>query len=173
MLRAAGTPDAARDLLIHNTLLVGEEGIVELGGALCFLAGVLSYVARATDGARVEIRSGSLRPIASAAVVGGILTVGAPVAHTIVRHLPPADTGIPENWFPAAALYGLALLLVCLKGTRGWRFATPALALSAFFGAGLYGYSSWYRMIGYHGVSVDVVVTAATTLTAMAILRPD
>jgi hypothetical protein len=61
-----------------------------------------------------------------------------PVAHAAVLGLPAADTGIPENWFPAATLFMLAILLAA-SGRAG--AGAIALAMSAFLGAGLYGYA--------------------------------
>lgn len=131
-------------MVVHNVLLVIEEGIVELGGALCFLLGVLVYVRTAAGGGPHEFRIGHRRGLPIVAAVGVLLAAGVPFTHWLVRQLPPGDTGIPDNWFPAAALYGFALLHRTTQGRNGTPLAATALALSAFFGAGLYAYSTWY-----------------------------
>lgn len=134
----------ARDLVVHNALLVIEEGIVELGGALCFLLAVLVYVRYAAGGGPHEFRIGHRRGLPIVAAVGVLLAAGVPFTHWFVRQLPPGDTGIPDNWFPAAALYGFALLHRTTQGRKGRPLAATALVLSAFFGTGLYSYTTWY-----------------------------
>jgi hypothetical protein len=127
----------ADGLVVHNVLLVIEEGFVELGGALCFLTGVLIYVRGiAGDGPHVfHVRSRRTSTLTGAVTV--LMIVAIPLARWIVDRLPPADTGIPEDWFPAAMLFLLSLWLM----TNGRRTAgVLALGLSACFGAGLYGY---------------------------------
>jgi hypothetical protein len=146
------------DLIVHNALLVIEEGIVELGGALCFLLGVLVYMRRtAGDGPHTfEIGTRALPWIAGA---GLLMTAGVPAAHWLVAQLPPGDTGIPDNWFPAATLYVFALMS-WLRADRRAGTAAIALSLSAFFGAAIFGYWGWFQRIGYPGEALDAAVTA-------------
>jgi hypothetical protein len=154
------------DLIVHNTLLVVEEGIVELGGALCFLLAVLTYIRRtAGEGPHVfEIRASAMPWIAAA---GLAMTAAVPAAHWFVAQLPPGDTGIAENWFPATSLYLLALFLVFTRPRRNAR-AVLTLALSASFGAAIYGYFGWFQRIGYPGEALDAAVTAAAWMAAMS-----
>ena len=123
-------------LFVHNLLLVIEEGIVELGGALCFLMGVLIYIRRVAGEGPHVLPVPRLAPYA-AALVTVLMTIAIPVSRWVVDRLPPADTGIPENWFPAAALFALCL---CLVAHAHLRWGVLVLALSAWFGAGLFGY---------------------------------
>lgn len=155
------------DLVIHNALLVIEEGIVELGGALCFLLGVLIYVRRtAGDGPHaIEVpASAVMRWMVPAAL---LMTAAAPAAHWLVEHLPPADTGIPDNWFPAATLFAVALIAWGTRGRRARPLAAIALAVSAAFGAALYGYWGWFQRIGYPGVALDTAATAVASILAL------
>jgi hypothetical protein len=127
----------ADGMFVHNMLLVIEEGVLELGGAFCFLAGVLVYLrGLAGEGPYVV----QLRPRTASfaiAVATMLLTAAIPASRWFVDRLPAADTGIPENWFPSAALFALWLCLVT-HGRR--RLGVLVLALSACFGAGLFGY---------------------------------
>ena len=119
-------------LLLERVL---EEGVAELGGSCCILFGVLAYCHHVVGGRHTAFDppSPGLVLVATAA-----LTMAIPVAHAAVLGLPAADTGIPENWFPAATLFMLAILLAA--GGRAGAGAI-ALAMSAFLGAGLYGYA--------------------------------
>jgi hypothetical protein len=147
-----------------------EEGVAELGGTLCFLMGMLLYAARIGAGApyRWTVSGRSAALLAGAA--GTILTAGVPIAHWFVDHLPEGDSGIPDNWFPAAALSLLALLLAAVRGQRVG--AIVCLALSAYFGAGLFVFAGWFRLFGYRGAIVDTIATAAVTIAAVWIIRP-
>jgi hypothetical protein len=153
------------DLAIHNGLLVIEEGIVELGGALCFLLGVLVYIRRTSgDGPhRFEI---SPRATAWIAAAGLIMTAGVPAAHWFVAQLPPGDTGVPDNWFPAAALYLLALRYTFVQ-TRRPALAAAAVAASAFVGAAIVGYWGWFQRIGYPGEALDAALTAVAAIASL------
>lgn len=155
------------DLTIHNALLVVEEGIVELGGALCFLLGVLVYM-RATAGEGTHEFDCSGPRISVIVATGGLLlTAGVPAAHWLVARLPPGDTGIPDNWFPAATLYVLAVALVAMRGRRAIPTAVVALSVSAAFGAALWGYFHWYARMGYPGEALDSSVTAVASIAAL------
>jgi hypothetical protein len=118
-------------LLLERVL---EEGVAELGGTCCILFGVLLYSRRLAGEGTPTFAWPSTRILL--AVPAGT-TILIPVAHAAILRLPPADTGIPENWFPAAALFALALSLMA-DGRRA--AGTVACTLSACFGAGLYGY---------------------------------
>ena len=78
-----------------------------------------------------------LPPTRIVLTVTAVMTLLIPVAHGVVLRLPAADNGIPENWFPAATLFALGLFLMAAGGSAT---GAVALALSACFGAGLYGY---------------------------------
>lgn len=157
------------DLAIHNVLLVVEEGIVELGGALCFLLGVLEYMRRtAGDGMHAFNWTGPRPPVAIASA-GLLLTAGVPAAHWLVAQLPPGDTGIPDNWFPAATLYMAAVLAVAIRGRGAHAAAVVALCASAAFGAGFYGYLHWFARIGYPGEALDAAVTAVASIAILGL----
>lgn len=153
------------DLAIHNALLVIEEGIVELGGALCFLMGVLVYIRRTAGQGPHEFQLAGPRVPLAVASAGLLFTAGVPVAHWFVARLPPGDTGVPDNWFPAATLYLLAVVALATRGRRAIPLATLAMAGSAAFGAALYGYLHWYARIGYPGEALDAAVTAVASIT--------
>lgn len=153
---------------IHDTLLVVEEGLAELGGTLCFLLGVLLYI-RATAGPGPHDFALDTPAALHAFAAGGLLlTAGVPVTRWFVDRLPPGDTGIPDNWFAAAALYLLALLALATRGTRALPLAAGSIVLSAAFGASLYGYVSLFHRIGYPGTALAAAVTAVAFI---AILR--
>lgn len=139
-------------LLLERVL---EEGVAELGGTCCILFGVLVYCSHIA-GARAP----EFHPPAARLVFG--MTVGMtlliPVAHAVVLRLPPADTGIPENWFPSATLFVLWLVLAACGRLRAGGLA---LATSACLGAGLYGY------VGLAGARAPV--TMVSTLVAGAL----
>ena len=42
---------------------------------------------------------------------------------------------------------------------------------SAYFGAGLFVFAGWFRLIGYRGATVDTIATAAVTIAAVWIVR--
>jgi hypothetical protein len=158
-------------IAVHDILLVVEEGLAELGGTLCFLLGVLLYI-RATAGPGPHEFSLDT-PAATHGLAAGVLllTAGVPVTRWFVDRLPAGDTGIPDNWFPAAALYLLALLLLAARGTRALPLAAAAVALSAAFGASLYGYAGWFHRIGYPGTALATAVTAVASIAILGIAR--
>ena len=128
--------------MIHDTVIVVEEGGLELFGTVCFLMGVLGYIAT-TIGDRSDWNlEGSTRVIVRA--LTALFAVGTIVSTKAVRALPPADGGNPANWFPAAAFFLVALALTLRRNaSRRSRWWIPLpLGLSAYCGAGLYGYSA-------------------------------
>jgi hypothetical protein len=156
---------------IHDTLLVVEEGLAELGGTLCFLLGVLLYI-RATAGPGPHVVALDTPAAIQALAAGGLLlTAGVPATRWFVDRLPPGDTGIPDNWFASAALYLLALLALATRGRRAGLFAAGAIALSAAFGASLYGYAGWFHRIGYPGTALAAAVTAVASIAILRIAR--
>jgi len=158
---------AGNDLIVHNALLVIEEGIVELGGALCFLLGVLVYIRRVAGEGPHAFAIGGSRGLLVIATAGLALTAGVPAAHWFVAQLPPGDTGIPDNWFPAAAWFAIALLALGMYGLRAWPTAVLALMISASCGAALYGYLRWFIRIGYPGEALDAALTAVAAVVGM------
>lgn len=146
-----------------------EEAVAELGGTMCFLFGVLLHAIR-TEGAppwTFTIPRRSAARIAAAA--GVLLTAGVPLAHWFVDRLPGGDSGVPDNWFPAAALGLLAVMLAGGYGRAARVPAALAVALSAYFGAGIFVHTALFRAIGYRGALVDTIATAATALAAIGI----
>jgi hypothetical protein len=156
---------------IHDTLLVVEEGLAELGGTLCFLLGVLLYI-RATAGPGPHHFTLDTPAAIQLLAAGGlVLTAGVPVTRWFVDRLPPGDTGIPDNWFASTALYLLALLALATRGRRAGVFAAGAIALSAAFGASLYGYAGWFHRIGYPGTALAAAVTAVASIASLRLTR--
>jgi hypothetical protein len=158
---------------IHDALLVFEEGVAELFGTWCFLAGVLIYLRVRLDGRPIEVSIGP-RSARVALAIGGLLTAGAFLSPQLVQRLPAGDTGIPENWFPAAGGFLTAVIALALRHglsdgeRRGARalagFAAVSLMLSAYFGAGLFAYETggWFERVKDAGVALTVIVYAAT-----------
>jgi hypothetical protein len=165
LLRTGG----AHDLFVHNALLVVEEGIVELGGALCFLLGVLVYIRRTRGEGPHTIDLGTATAVRWQAAGALVMTAGVPAAHWFVARWPAGDSGIPDNWFPAATLFLAALLALGTRGARGRLTATVLVTLSAAFGASIYGYSSWFIRIGYPGEALDAAVTAVAAYIGLAL----
>lgn len=158
-------------LRVHDALLVVEEGLVELGGTLCFLIGVLLYLRASAGEGPHEFLLASPSALHGIATGGLLLTAGVPAARWLVERLPDGDSGIPDNWFPAAALYLLALLAVGAHGRRAAPLAAVALALSAAFGAALYGYTSWFQKLGYPGTALAAAATAVAVIAILHVTR--
>lgn len=155
------------DIAVHNALMVVEEGLLELGGTLCFLLGVLLYIRRVEGAGPHVFDLRSRRAVVVMGVTAALLAAGVPTVHWFVARLPGGDTGVPDNWFPAAALFLFAL---AVSATRGWRaapIAVAALGLSAAFGAALFGYTGWFPWIGYPGPALDTAVTAVASVAAI------
>jgi hypothetical protein len=152
---------------IHDSLLVVEEGLAELGGTLCFLLGVLLYIRASAGAGPHHFALDTPAAIAALAAGGLLLTAGVPVTRWFVDRLPPGDTGIPDNWFASAALYLLALLALATRGRRAIPLAAGAIVLSAAFGASLYGYASWFHRIGYPGTALAAAVTAVASIAIL------
>ncbi|HVL70045.1 MAG TPA: hypothetical protein VM364_22490 [Vicinamibacterales bacterium] len=147
LIHGAGATPGTWQRHVHDVLLVLEEGGLELFGILCFLAAALTYVS-ATSGAASEWRLDEQRALWLTRGSVVVLLAGIWATGWLVTRLPPGDTGIPQHWFPAAALLALALGGIFLVGggvdaVARRRLAIVAIALSAFFGAGLHGYTTW------------------------------
>ena len=146
----------------HDILLVLEEGGLELFGTLAFLAAVVTYV-RPRGGDSIEWvvpTTARVRTIRAVVVISCLGTIASPA---IVTRLPAADTGLPQNWFPAAAW-----LLVSLASARRSRLASAAsAAISAAFGASLYGYSAALSSMQPWHVPLAGVLTAGVALEAL------
>ena len=156
LIHGAGVDPESWARLAHDVLLVLEEGVLELFGTLAFLLGLLVWLreaALAVPGQTLTWRVDA----ESAARIGGIaalaVALGVPLSAAAVRTMPAADSGIPMNWFPAAAAFLLALLAFGTRreiprerfGQRQLTLAVAVLALviSAHFGAGIHGYTNW------------------------------
>jgi hypothetical protein len=143
-----------------------EEGVAELGGTLCFLLGVLIYCSRTAGTRPIEWSVNRRIATMTILVAGALMTIGVPISHWVVSRLPPGDTGIPDNWFPAAALAVLALIAILVYGRGAVPAAAACVAASAYFGAGLYVYASWFPLVGQRGVLVDIAATFLVTMAA-------
>lgn len=166
MIHGRGATQGTWQRLLHDVLLVLEEGGLELFGILCFLAAVLTWI-RATSGDTLTwiVDHRHLRRFTRAGTV--LLAGGALVSGWIINRLPQADSGIPENWFAAAAWAGAGALLATRAELHGWRRAVVfgmGLAVSAVFGAGLYNYvEGLYSSTRWH-VPVAGIVAAGLAL---------
>lgn len=142
--------------------------VVQLGVATAILAGVLAHVRR-VGGDKVQRFRVRSRARAAIGIGGALMTIAAAATHHYAAQLPQGDTGMPENWFPAAVF--LVIARRSLAKRRKWRhrrraapIAALALILSAYFGAGLYGYSEWLGVIGWPHVAVIATGAAALWL---------
>ena len=156
LIHGAGADPESWARFAHDALLVLEEGVLELFGTLCFLLGLLVWLREAARNAPAQTLTWRVDADA-AARIGGIAAliaaVGVPLSAAVARVMPRADTGIPINWFAAAAAFLLFLLAAAARaGTptamdvpRRFAFAVAVLALviSAYFGAGIHGYTDW------------------------------
>jgi hypothetical protein len=171
--------------LAHDVLLVLEEGGLELFGTLSFLMGVLVWLregARTMPGATLTWRVDAEK----AARIGGIaalaVIVGVPLSAAFVRSMPPADSGIPMNWFPAATAFLLCVLALAARAgasaerdTRSqlaFVVAIFALAISAYFGAGLHGYTTWGRFDMLRELLRTVLAVGFAVLCVLMSRRP-
>ena len=132
---------------------------------MCFLTGVLIYVRGVAGEGPHVFHARSRVPSTVTGAVTAMMTTAIPLARWIVDRLPPGDTGIPEDWFPAAMLFVLSLYCA---GTRRRGASVAALALSACCGAGLYGY------VGLADVRLPItmlVTASAGSLTTALVYR--
>lgn len=156
LIHGAGADPESWARFAHDTLLVLEEGVLELFGTLCFLLGLLTWLRESAPNAPAQTLTWRVDAEA-AAWIGGIAAliaaVGVPFSAVAVGMMPAADTGIPMNWFPAAAACLLFLLAAAARaGTPAamearrrlaLAVAVFALVISAYFGAGIHGYTDW------------------------------
>jgi hypothetical protein len=166
-------------------LVVLEEGGLELFGTLSFLMGVLVWLresARSMPGATLMWRVDAEQ----AAKIGGlaalIVAIGVPLSAGLVRWMPVGDSGIPMNWFPAAAAFLLSLLAVGVRagasaerdGRRRLALAVAVLALtiSAYFGAGIHGYTTWGRFDVLRELLRTVLAVGFAVLCVLLSRRP-
>ena len=126
---------------INDLLIVVEEGGLELFGIVCFLMGVLDYV-RLTVGDRSTWTAEDRTVRVGVRILTALLGAGTFLSVKAVRLLPPADGGNPANWFPAAAFFLVSLAAILRRESRQRWMTVIALVLSAYCGAGLYGYSA-------------------------------
>lgn len=152
---------SAAGLLLERVL---EEGVAELGGATCFVLGVITYLRRAGGTALPRL---AWPPPGVIAAVGAVMALAVPVAHAVSVRLPAGDSGTPENWFPAAAFALVSFGLLVESRGRATGLAVLAAALSAYFGAGIFANAGWYRGMGYRGALVETIATAAAALLAV------
>lgn len=141
--------------LVHDSLLVVEEGGLELFGALCFLMAVFAYL-RNVSGDRVAWDLPT-ETIAGVRALTAALTLGVYASMWLVARLPEGDTGNPSHWFPAAGW-----LLVSLS-SRSRAVRAGALCLSGYFGAGLYLHAGWLSH-GFPHVAAGATILAGWAL---------
>lgn len=154
-LLQGGAPPGSWALFMHDTLVIVEEGGLELVGGLCFLTATIVYVVSRTGGAPLKIQIESSRAIWTVRSLTVLFLIGLVFMHWAVAHLPPGDIGIPDNWFPSAGMFLLAVVLgATFPGSRASQamgsrlvvgMAVGAIVISAYFGATAYAYLTWFR----------------------------
>ena len=160
-LLRGGTPGSSQ-MRLHDLLLVVEESGLELFGILLFVAGITTYIHQTAG----EIITLPRRISTRRAILGlvAILSAGSVVSVAVVDLLPAGDTGLPQNWFPAAAWMLTTLAVRTRPG-----FAALAAAISAAFGAGLYNYVGVLASSAPWHVPVAGIITAGLALEALVI----
>jgi hypothetical protein len=159
LIHGAGAAQGTWARFAHDALLVLEEGLLELFGTVCFLMATLVWLrghALATTGIAGPALTARIHPeIAARAglTAAGITAAGIALSAVTIPLLPDADSGLAINWFPAASGFLLFLLALGARAAMprepsGPRRMTEALAIlalavSAYFGAGIYGYADW------------------------------
>jgi hypothetical protein len=156
LIHGAGADPESWARFAHDTLLVLEEGVLELFGTLAFLMGFLMWLREAAlhSPAHTLTWSADADAAARAGGIAALVTiVGVPFSAVMIRVLPAADTGIPMNWFPAAAAFLMVLVAFGVgAGTAQTNYprrelvaaaAILGLVISAYFGAGIHGYTNW------------------------------
>ncbi len=154
LLQEGAAPDSWMRFA-HDALVVIEEGGVELFGALCFLTATIVYAASRTKGSELKIPVESATAILIARALTVCFLAGILFTAWAVRHLPAGDIGIPDNWYPAAGMFLLAIVLLTTEPDppvekAGFPWTAGALALtaivfSAYFGANTHAYLTWFR----------------------------
>ena len=169
MIHGAGAVQGTWQRALHDVLLVIEEGGLELFGILCFFAAACSYVSDRA-GAVSDWFVGR-RPAQWVGRVTTVILVASVFASGwVIARLPRGDSGIPENWFPAAAW----MLVAFAASTRVVPYrqthrlvAVCSIVLSAVFGAGLYGYVEWLTSRASWFTPVTAVLAAGLALEVL------
>lgn len=154
LIHGAGAEPGTWARFTHDVLLVVEEGVLELFATICFLMAILFWLrVQVLDQPAFTTEVAPETAARPAAIAALVIAVGTPLAAFGVNLLPDGDTGIAMNWFPAAAAFLLSLLTLSARaglpadaeGLRrlGLALSLLALAISAYFGAGIYGYTDW------------------------------
>lgn len=166
LIHGGGAAPGSWQQHLHDVLLVLEEGGLELFGSLLFIAAVAAYLER-RGGKQIEWlpRRGQISVVLWVGI--GLGVCGARLAPEITARLPEGDTGILQNWFPAAAW--------ALVSVAAWplsrRMAAGALAVSGMFGAGLYLYVDVLASSAAWKVPAAGVLLAGMALEALVTWR--
>lgn len=164
-------------LAVYSVVVVAEEGVAELFGALSFLTGVLIYAGAGLRAGPLIVRISRRAPVYA---IGATFAAGLVAAHWIAGRLPAADRGIPADWFPAA---GAALVAAAAIGKRAalpadrnrsrsrlLAFAIVCAIASAFFGAAIPWYATWHRFeIVRHLLAAALAVSFSGLCLSMAV----
>lgn len=168
MAMIRGGPGGESLSLRYARLVIEEVGI-ELTGVLCFAAAAcLSLVRTAGGTSDWQPRTRAVRWASRLAIAG--LVAGALGSGWINAALPEGDTGVLQNWFPAAAwvlVAGVAATRADLDRRTAVAVAAGGVALSMVFGIGLYFYVDWLASRASWFVPVCAVLTAGLTLEAV------
>lgn len=169
MAMIRGGLPAGDSLALRYVRLVVEEVVIELTGVLCFAAAACLYLVRTAGGTSDwEPPTRAVRWASRLAI--GVLVAGALGSGWINAALPQGDTGVLQNWFPAAAwmlVAGVAVTHADLDRRTARTLAAGAAALSMVFGVGLYFHVDWLASRASWFVPVCVVLAAGLTLEAV------
>jgi hypothetical protein len=182
LIHGAGVDPESWARFAHDVLLVLEEGGLELFGTLCFLMGLLVWLresARSMPGETLTWRVDAEQAARIGGIAALVILIGVPLSAAFVRTMPAADSGIPMNWFPSAAAFLLCLLAVAARaGATAERsqfalaVAIFAVAISAYFGAGIHGYTNWGRFDVARELLRTVLAVGFAVLCVLLSRRP-
>ena len=183
LIRGEGARADTWQRFAHDVLLVLEEGVLEIFGTMCFLGGILVWVREHAPGPDASLTARvSPEAVARASGIAAIvIAAGVLASAAAVRILPAGDTGIPMNWFPAAAAFLVFVLTLAARQALPYELyglrrlaralAVLSLAISGYFGAAIYGYADWgafdalreiLRMLLAVGFAIACVMLART-----------
>ena len=185
LIRGEGAQQGTWQRLAHDVLLVLEEGILEIFGTMCFLGGILVWVREHAAGSDASLTArASPELVARVSGIGAIvIAAGVLVSAAAVRVLPAGDTGIPMNWFPAAAAFLVCALTLAARQALPYELyglrrlarvlAILSLAISGYFGAAIHGYADWGAFDALREILRMVLVVGFAMACVMLARTPD
>jgi hypothetical protein len=123
-------------------LILLEEG-AELFASICFVAGMINFLARGRQ--PIEFSFSKPRTISVALLIFLFVgCIGALLNH--YRSNLQSDTGIAINWLPSALIILLAFLETAKQKNSTWMHFILVSGISCFFGANLYAVLPWQEI---------------------------